>query len=60
MVEEDLDLFWHSTLSDLRVKIGICFIKRFAVHMTELFIAATWSATVSAVFYNSHSTIGKS
>lgn len=44
VVEEDLDLFWHSTLSDLCVT-GICLIKQFAVHMTELFTAATWSAT---------------
>lgn len=62
VVEEDLDLFWHSTLSDLCVTTGICLIKQFAVHMTELFTAATWSATgeLSTVFYDSHSTIGKS
>lgn len=45
VVEENPDLFWHFTLSDLRVKSGICLIEHFAAHVTELFTAATWSVT---------------
>lgn len=40
VVEEDLDLFWHSTLSDLCVKTGTCLIKQFAVDISELVTAA--------------------
>lgn len=45
VVEEDLDLFWRSTPGDLCVKTGFCLIEQVAVDVTELFTAATWSAT---------------
>lgn len=45
VVDEDLDLFWHSPLSDLCVKPGICLIKQFEVDITELVTVAAWSVT---------------
>lgn len=63
MAEEDLDLFWLSTLIDWHVKTGICLTEQFAVHSTELhscyLLSRRGPPAKALVFYNSHSKWGK-
>lgn len=63
MAEEDLELFWHLTLIDWHVKIGICLIEQFAVHITELhscYMPSHRGPPTKALFcYNSQSKWGK-